>query len=77
MREAEGVRLQKFRLLQIQKVAGHLQDLRDTRNEHKKEFKQHATKLTQLNKNIKQLKEIFDQMQRETGISIPNVIEEN
>lgn len=36
----------------------------------------HATKLSQLNKNIKQLKEIFDRMQRDTGISIPNIVEE-
>lgn len=76
MREAEGVRLQKFRLLQIQKVASNLQDLRHNRDDHKKEFKMHATKLSQLNKNIKQLKEIFDRMQRDTGISIPNIVEE-
>ena len=72
MTEAEGVKLQQFRLNEIKKVAENIGKLREKREKTKKEYEQSATSLIGLNSQIKQYKELFEEMKSLTGISIPS-----
>lgn len=73
MSEAEGVKLQEFRLAQIQKVAKSLGELRHKRDEQKNEYQKSATNLIGVNSEITKYKRLFDKLQQSTGISIPQV----
>lgn len=72
MSEVEGVKLQQFRLQEIQKVAQSIEQMRHVRDQHKRSYDEQVLKLMSINKSIKDLKNVFDQMQMQTGITIPN-----
>ena len=72
MSEAEGVKLQQFRLNQIKKVAENISSLRAKRESHKLAYDTLASSLLSLNSEIASYKSLFDEMQALTGISIPS-----
>ena len=62
MSEAEGVKLQQFRLNEIKKVAENINGLREKREKHKTIYDAEASKLLKINSEIKQYKHLFDEM---------------
>ena len=62
MNEADGVNLQKFRLMQIKTVAQSLDGLRETRAKAKKRYEESYARLHDLNAQIAVYKEAFDKM---------------